>query len=264
MPREQRSSQDTGVREISNLSGKLQGKSAVVTAAAQGIGRAAALAFAREGAAVTATDINLEKLQEIAATPGISVRKLDVTDRTAINTLVTELAAPRILLNCAGFVHHGTVLDCTDQDWNVAFDLNVRSMYYTISAMLPRMLEQGGGSIINIASVAGSIKGIANRFVYGASKAAVIGLTKSVAIDFVKRGIRCNAVCPGTIDTPSLGDRINAFADPVQARKDFIARQPMGRLGNAEEIADLCVYLASDESVFMTGQTVIIDGGVSL
>jgi 2-keto-3-deoxy-L-fuconate dehydrogenase len=156
------------------------------------------------------------------------------------------------------------VLDCTDQDWNVAFDLNVRSMYYTISAMLPRMLEQGGGSIINIASVAGSIKGIANRFVYGASKAAVIGLTKSVAIDFVKRGIRCNAVCPGTIDTPSLGDRINAFADPVQARKDFIARQPMGRLGNAEEIADLCVYLASDESVFMTGQTVIIDGGVSL
>jgi 2-dehydro-3-deoxy-L-fuconate 4-dehydrogenase len=246
------------------LSGKLQGKSALVTAAAQGIGRAAALAFAREGAAVTATDINLEKLQEIASTPGISVRKLDVTDKTAIHSLAAEVATPRILLNCAGFVHHGTVLDCTDQDWNVAFDLNVRSMYYTISGILPRMLEQGGGSIINIASVAGSIKGIANRFVYGASKAAVIGLTKSVAIDFVKRGIRCNAVCPGTIDTPSLGDRINAFADPVQARKDFIARQPMGRLGNAEEIADLCVYLASDESVFMTGQTVIIDGGVSL
>ena len=155
------------------------------------------------------------------------------------------------------------MLDCTDQDWDFAFNLNVRSMYLLIQALLPRMLEQGGGSIVNIASVAGSIKGIPNRFVYGASKAAVIGLTKSIAIDYVKRGIRCNAVCPGTIDTPSLGDRINAFADPVQARKDFIARQPMGRLGNAEEIADLCVYLGSDESVFMTGQTVIIDGGVS-
>jgi 2-keto-3-deoxy-L-fuconate dehydrogenase len=242
----------------------LQGKSALVTAAAQGIGRAAALEFAREGASVTATDVNLDKLQEIASTPGISVRKLDVTDRAAINALAGEIKSPDILLNCAGFVHHGTVLECTEKEWDFAFDLNVRSMYYTISAVLPRMLEKGGGSIINIASVAGSIKGIPNRFVYGASKAAVIGLTKSVAIDYVKRGVRCNAVCPGTIDTPSLGDRINAFADPVQARKDFIARQPMGRLGNAEEIGDLCVYLASDDSVFMTGQTVIIDGGVSL
>jgi len=161
-------------------------------------------------------------------------------------------------------VHAGTILDCDEAAWDFSFDLNVRSMYYTIAALLPRMIEQGGGSIINIASVAGSIKGIPNRFVYGASKAAVIGLTKSIAIDYVRHGIRCNAVCPGTIDTPSLGDRINAFADPVQARKDFVARQPMGRLGNAEEIADLCVYLASDESVFMTGQTVIIDGGVSL
>jgi 2-keto-3-deoxy-L-fuconate dehydrogenase len=246
------------------LSAKLQGKSAIVTAAAQGIGRAAALAFAREGASVAATDINAEKLQELASTPGISVHKLDVTDRAAIDRLVGALPAPDILLNCAGFVHHGTVLECTDEQWAFAFNLNVRSMYYTISAVLPRMLERGGGSIINIASVAGSIKGIPNRFVYGASKAAVIGLTKSVAIDFVKQGIRCNAVCPGTIDTPSLGDRINAFADPVQARKDFIARQPMGRLGNAEEIGNLCVYLASDDSVFMTGQTVIIDGGVSL
>jgi 2-keto-3-deoxy-L-fuconate dehydrogenase len=246
------------------LSGRLQGKSALVTAAAQGIGRAAALAFAREGASVTATDLNLDKLQELAANPGISVRKLDVTDRAAIDKLVAAERTPHILLNCAGFVHHGTVLECTQEQWDFAFNLNVRSMYYTIAAVLPRMLEQGGGSIINIASVAGSIKGIANRFVYGASKAAVIGLTKSVAIDYVKRGIRCNAVCPGTIDTPSLGDRINAFADPVQARKDFIARQPMGRLGNAEEIADLCVYLGSDDSVFMTGQTVIIDGGVSL
>ena len=150
------------------------------------------------------------------------------------------------------------------KDWDFSFNLNVRSMYLLIQALLPRMLENGGGSIVNIASVAGSIKGIPNRFVYGASKAAVIGLTKSIAIDYVKRGIRCNAVCPGTIDTPSLGDRINAFADPVKARADFIARQPMGRLGNAEEIADLCVYLGSDESVFMTGQTVINDGGVSL
>ena len=246
------------------MSGKLSGKSALVTAAAQGIGRAGALALAREGAAVVATDINLDKLKELASTPGISVQKLDVTDRSAVNALVAAMPAAQILLNCAGFVHHGTLLECTDEQWDFAFDLNVRSMYYTIGAALPRMLQAGGGSIINIASVAGSIKGIPNRFVYGASKAAVIGLTKSVAIDYVKQGIRCNAVCPGTIDTPSLGDRINAFADPVQARKDFIARQPMGRLGNAEEIADLCVYLASDESVFMTGQTVIIDGGVSL
>jgi 2-dehydro-3-deoxy-L-fuconate 4-dehydrogenase len=246
------------------LSGKLQGKNAFVTAAAQGIGRATALALAREGAAVTATDINLEKLKELQASPGITVRKLDATDKAAIAALVSEVRTPHILVNCAGFVHHGTILDCTDQEWDFAFNLNVRSMYHIIAALLPRMLEQGGGSIINIASVAGSIKGIPNRFVYGASKAAVIGLTKSIAIDYVKRGIRCNAVCPGTIDTPSLGDRINAFADPVQARKDFIARQPMGRLGNAEEIGNLCVYLGSDDSVFMTGQTVIIDGGVSL
>jgi 2-keto-3-deoxy-L-fuconate dehydrogenase len=167
-------------------------------------------------------------------------------------------------MNCAGFVHAGTILECTQRDWDFSFNLNVRSMYLLIKALLPRMLDAGGGSIVNIASVAGSIKGIPNRFVYGATKAAVIGLTKAVAVDFVKRGIRCNAVCPGTVDTPSLGDRINAFADPQQARRDFIARQPMGRLGTAEEIAELCVYLASDESAFMTGQAVIIDGGVTL
>ena len=246
------------------MSEKLQGKSALVTAAAQGIGRAAALAFARAGATVTATDVNLDKLQEIASTPGITVRKLDVTDRAAIGSMAAELRTPQILLNCAGFVHHGTVLECTDKEWDFAFNLNVRSMYYTIAALLPRMIEQGGGSIINIASVAGSIKGIPNRFVYGASKAAVIGLTKSIAIDYVRHGIRCNAVCPGTIDTPSLGDRINAFADPVQARKDFIARQPMGRLGTAEEIAAICVYLASDESTFTTGQTMMVDGGMTI
>ena len=245
------------------MSGRLKGKSALVTAAAQGIGRAVAVAFAREGASVIATDVNQAKLAEIASS-GIVTRRLDVTDDAAIQAFSREIATPNILVNCAGFVHHGTVLECTLKDWDFSFALNVRSMYMLIQALLPRMLDSGGGSIINIASVAGSIKGIPNRFVYGASKAAVIGLTKSVAIDFVKRGIRCNAVCPGTIDTPSLGERINAFADPVQARKDFIARQPMGRLGNAEEVADLCVYLGSDESVFMTGQTVIIDGGVSL
>ena len=246
------------------MSGRLQGKSALVTAAAQGIGRATALAFAREGAAVIATDLNPDKLAEIASTPGIVTRRLDVTDESAIQTLAREITPPNILVNCAGFVHHGTVLDCTRKDWDFSFNLNVRSMYVLIQALLPRMLDNGGGSIINVASVAGSIKGIPNRFVYGASKAAVIGLTKSIAIDFVKRGIRCNAICPGTVDTPSLAERINAFADPVRARADFIARQPMGRLGNADEIADLCVYLGSDESEFMTGQTVIIDGGVSL
>lgn len=246
------------------MSGRLQGKTALVTAAAQGIGRATALAMAREGASVIATDIKLDKLDELKGTRGIEVRQLDVTDDAAIAALCAAIPTPNALMNCAGFVHAGSILDCTQKDWDFAFGLNVRSMYVLIKTLLPRMLEAGGGSIVNIASVAGSIKGIPNRFVYGATKAAVIGLTKSIAIDFVKRGIRCNAVCPGTVDTPSLGDRINAFDDPVQARKDFIARQPMGRLGNAEEIAQLCVYLACDESVFMTGQTVIIDGGVSL
>ena len=246
------------------MSGRLNGKTALITAAAQGIGRATAAAYAREGASVVATDIKLDALGDLAVIPGIKVRKLDVTDEAAITALVSEIPTPSILVNCAGFVHHGTILDCTQKDWDFSFNLNVRSMYWVIKACLPRMLANGGGSIINIASVAGSIKGIANRFVYGASKAAVIGLTKSIAIDYIKQGIRCNAVCPGTIDTPSLGDRINAFADPVQARKDFVARQPMGRLGKAEEIGDLCVYLGSDDTVFMTGQTVILDGGITI
>jgi len=237
---------------------------AFVTAAAQGIGRATALAFAREGAKVWATDVNEAKLAEIKGKPGIEARKLDVLDDDAIEILAKEIGVPNVIFNCAGFVHHGTVLQCSDKDWDFAFNLNVRSHYAVIRAFLPRMLENGGGSIINVASVAGSIKGIPNRFVYGASKAAVIGLTKSVAIDFVKHGIRCNALCPGTVDTPSLGERINAFDDPVQARKDFIARQPMGRLASAEELADLSVFLASDESVFMTGQTVIMDGGITI
>ena len=244
---------------------RLANKIAFVTAAGQGIGRAICEAFSAEGARVIATDLDAGKLA------GLSCARreaLDVRSTAAVAALAQDVmkafGPPDILVNCAGFVHHGTVLECSMKDWDFSFNLNVRSMYLLIQALLPRMLENGGGSIVNIASVAGSIKGIPNRFVYGASKAAVIGLTKSIAIDYVKRGIRCNAVCPGTIDTPSLGDRINAFADPVKARADFIARQPMGRLGNAEEIADLCVYLGSDESVFMTGQTVINDGGVSL
>jgi 2-keto-3-deoxy-L-fuconate dehydrogenase len=246
------------------VTGRLQGKTALVTAAGQGMGRASALAFAHEGARVIATDINEKTLAELAGTAGIETRKLDVTDKAAVERLAKELGAVDVLFNCAGFVHHGTVLDAKDGEWDFAMNLNVRSMFYTIRAFLPAMLEKGGGSIINMASVAGSVKGIPNRFVYGATKAAVIGLTKSVAIDFIKQGVRCNAICPGTIETPSLHDRINAFADPVKARQDFIARQPMGRLGTAEEIATLAVYMASDESSYMTGSIVAIDGGLTI
>lgn len=246
------------------MAGRLSGKVAFVTAAAQGIGRATALAFAREGAKVWATDVNEAKLAELKGKPGIEVRKLDVLNDAEIEKLAREIGAPNVIFNCAGFVHHGTILQCSDKDWDFSFNLNVRSHYVVIRAFLPKMLDNGGGSIINVASVAGSIKGIPNRFVYGASKAAVVGLTKSVAIDYVKQGIRCNALCPGTVDTPSLGERINAFDDPAQARKDFIARQPMGRLARAEELAELSVFLASDESVFMTGQAVIMDGGITI
>jgi 2-keto-3-deoxy-L-fuconate dehydrogenase len=246
------------------VAGRLSGKLAFVTAAAQGIGRATALAFAHEGAKVWATDVNEAKLAELKGNPGIEVRKLDVLNDAEIEKLAKEIGAPNVIFNCAGYVHHGAILQCSDKDWDFSFKLNVRSHYAVIRTFLPKMLEKGGGSIINVASVAGSIKGIPNRFVYGASKAAVIGLTKSVAIDYVKQGIRCNALCPGTVDTPSLGERINAFDDPVQARKDFIARQPMGRLAKAEELAELSVFLASDESVFMTGQAVIMDGGITI
>jgi len=239
--------------------GRLRGKRALVTGAAQGIGRATALAFAREGAVVIATDVNEERLNAVAGA-GITARPLDVLDEAAIKTLAaTERVS--ILVNCAGVVHHGTVLDCSDKDWDFGLRLNVSGCYRMIRAFLPGMLETGGGSIINIASVASSIRGVPNRFVYGTTKAALIGLTKAVAADFVSRGVRCNAVCPGTVDTPSLADRINQFADPTQARKDFIARQPMGRLGTADEVAELCVYLASDESGFMTGQALALDGG---
>jgi 2-keto-3-deoxy-L-fuconate dehydrogenase len=208
--------------------------------------------------------VNEAKLRELGATPGIETRPLDVTDDAAVLALAAAVAMPDALVNCAGFVHHGTILECTPEDWEFSFRLNVRSMYVVARAFLPRMIDRGGGAIVNVASVASSVKGVPNRFVYGATKAAVIGLTKSIATDFIAQGIRCNAVCPGTVDTPSLGDRIAAARDPAAARRDFVARQPMGRLGRAEEIGDLCVYLASDESRFMTGQAVIIDGGLTL
>ena len=238
-----------------------------MTAAAQGIGRATALAFAAEGAEVFATDINAAKVAEIAG-PGLRTGVLDVMDPAAIAALAARLGPVDIVFNCAGFVHQGSVLDATEAEWDFAFDLNVRSMFRMIRAFVPGMIGQGGGSVINMASVASSVKGIANRFVYGASKAAVVGLTKSVAADFVKQGVRCNCICPGTVQSPSLDDRIAANAAAAgsldAARAAFVARQPLGRLGTAEEIAALAVYLASDESVFVTGQALVIDGGISL
>jgi 2-keto-3-deoxy-L-fuconate dehydrogenase len=242
----------------------LAGKTALVTAAAQGIGRATALAFAAEGAQVTATDINIARLEELTGTPGIAVRQLDVLDPQAVHSLAAELPPLDVLCNVAGYVHHGSILDCPEEDWEFSFDLNVKSMYRMIRAFLPAMLEHGGGSIINMASVASSLRGLPNRCVYGASKAAVIGLTKSVAADFIQQGIRCNCICPGTIESPSLEERINAFPDPVAARKAFIARQPIGRLGTAEEIAGMAVYLASDIAGYTTGTAMIVDGGVTL
>jgi 2-keto-3-deoxy-L-fuconate dehydrogenase len=243
---------------------RLAGKRALVTAAAQGIGRASAIAFAREGAQVIATDINEAKLAELAGIEGITTRRLDVRDDRAIAELAAEIGTIDVLMNAAGFVHHGTVLECDDAAWDFSFDLNVRSMFRTIRAFLPGMLAQGKGSIVNIASGASSVRGIPNRFVYGTTKAAVVGLTKSVAADYIRKGIRCNAICPGTIQTPSLDDRINAFDDPVTARKAFIERQPMGRLGEAEEIAEAALYLAGDESSFTTGTILLVDGGFAL
>jgi 2-keto-3-deoxy-L-fuconate dehydrogenase len=246
------------------MTGRLQGKLALVTAAAQGIGRASALAFAAEGARVIATDVNMAGLGEIAGTNGIEPRPLDARDGAAIAALAAEIEAPDVLLNCAGFVHHGTVLEATEEEWDFAFDLNVKSMFRTVRAFLPGMIAKGGGSIVNMASVASSLRGLPNRVVYGATKAAVIGFTKAVAADHIRQGIRCNAIAPGTIQTPSLDDRIGAFADPDQARRDFIARQPIGRLGTAEEIAAVAVYLASDESAYTTGTVIVADGGVTL
>ncbi len=246
------------------MTGRLNGKHAIVTAAGQGIGRATAALFAREGAVVQAIDINPSTLAALAEEfPAIRTRALDVTDPAAVREFAAGAGVVDVLFNCAGFVHHGTILDATEEDWDFSFNLNVRSMYRMIRAVLPGMLERGGGSIINMSSVVSSVKGAPNRFVYGTTKAAVIGLTRSIAADFVGQGIRCNAICPGTVETPSLQGRINAFEDPVEARKMFIARQPIGRLGTAEEIANLAVYLASDESSYTTGAVHIIDGAWS-
>ena len=244
------------------MNDRLAGKTAVVTAAGQGIGRATAIAFAQQGARVWATDINQAALDSLAAEqPQMTCRTLDVRQPQQIEQLAGEVPAPHILFNCAGYVHHGTILDCTEEYWDFSFDLNVRSMYRTCRAFLPGMLREGRGSIINMASLASSVRGVPNRFVYTSSKAAVVGLTKAIAIDFVQQGIRCNAICPGTVQSPSLDGRIAAQGDAEQVRREFIARQPMGRLGRPEEIAALAVYLASDESSFTTGQTHVIDGG---
>jgi 2-keto-3-deoxy-L-fuconate dehydrogenase len=246
------------------MTGRLEGKKALITAAAQGIGRATAEMFAAAGATVWATDINMGKLSELDGAPNVTIRKLDVTEKGDIAAVTAEAGPLDALVNCTGFVHHGTILDCDEDEYDFAFNLNVRGAYRMIRACLPAMLQSGGGSIVNIASVASSIAGVPERFAYGTTKAAVIGLTKSVAKDFVDKGVRCNAICPGTVDTPSLQDRINALPDPIEARKAFVARQPMGRLGTAEEIAYLALYLASDESAFTTGDQFIIDGGMVL
>ena len=251
------------------MTGRLAGKTAFVTAAGQGIGHASALAMAREGAKVIATDVNEKLVDAMKGTANVDARVLDVLDDGAVRRMLGELPPLDVMFNCAGYVHHGSVLDCTPKDWDFSFNLNVRAMYVAIQAALPKMLDHHRTtgrwiSIVNMASVAGSIKGIPNRFAYGASKAAVIGLTKAVAADFVQKGIRCNCIAPGTVDTPSLGERIGAFADPVEARKMFIARQPMGRLAKAEEIAPVVVFLASDESAFATGNCYSVDGGMTI
>lgn len=244
--------------------GELTGKKAIVTAAAQGIGRAAAIAYAREGAEVIATDIAEDKLAELSGMDGITTKVLDVRDTAAVKAFADAHTDTSILVSCAGYVHHGNLLTTDDKAWDFSFDLNVTSAFHLFQAFVPAMLERNTGSIVAIASVAGSILGIPNRCAYGASKAALIGLVKSVAAEYIQQGIRCNAICPGTVDSPSLRERIAAQGDYDKARAAFVARQPMGRLGEAEEMADLAVYLGSDKSRFMTGQTVCIDGGMTL
>jgi 2-keto-3-deoxy-L-fuconate dehydrogenase len=247
------------------MAGRLDGKVAVVTAAGQGIGRAIAEAFLREGATVWATDLDLGKLADLAC----ERRQLDVLSTAAVDTFAAEVGGSDILVNCAGYVHHGTVLDCSERDWDFSFDLNVKSMHRTIKALLPGMLGKGSASIVNISSGASTIKAAPNRYVYASTKAAVIGLTKAVAIDFITKGVRCNCICPGTVQSPSLDARIETLADSSRKREDevrqmFIERQPMGRLGTAEEIAAAALYLAGDESAFTTGTAMIVDGGWSL
>lgn len=247
------------------MGGRLEGKTCLVTAAGQGIGRAIADAFVREGGTVVATDLDLGKLAGFGGT----ARVLDVLNTEAVNALAQEIGPVQVLANCAGYVHQGSLLECSEKDWDFSFDLNVKSMHRTLKAFVPLMLEAGGGSIINIASAASSVRGVPNRYVYGTTKAAIIGLTKSVAADFITRGIRANAICPGTVQSPSLDERIAAVSAQTgrslaEVRADFVGRQPMGRLGTAEEIANLALYLASDESAFTTGQIHLIDGGWSL
>ena len=246
------------------MTGRLAGKRALVTAAGQGIGRASALAFAREGASVIATDVDLGKLAGLDREKGMTIRRLDVLDNAAIMAAAAEIGTLDVLFNCAGFVANGSVLDATEKDWDFSLDLNVKAMFRAIRAFLPGMLKQGRGSIINMASVASSLRGVPNRCAYGTTKAAVIGLTKSVALDYIRQGVRCNCICPGTITTPSLEERINNAPDPVEARRTFIARQPIGRLGTAEEIAAVAVHLASDESSYTTGTASVADGGFTL
>jgi NAD(P)-dependent dehydrogenase (short-subunit alcohol dehydrogenase family) len=246
------------------MTDRLRGKTALVTAAGQGMGNAAVRAFVREGARVIATDRNAGLLEPLAALDSVTTRVLDVLDDAAVIEAVEQVGAVDILFNCAGTVHQGTILECSSADWDFSFDLNVRSMFVMTKAMLPKLIANGGGVILNMASVVGANKAAPSRLAYAASKAAVVGFTRALAIDHVKQNIRCNCVCPGTVDTPSLADRIGAFADPAAARQNFIDRQPMGRLASADEIAETFVYLASDESSFMTGQAIVVDGGMSL
>lgn len=246
---------------MTERTGRLAGKQVLITAAGQGIGRSTAELFAQEGAHVIASDINDAALKELRAVPGITVLKLDVTDAEAVDAAAADFPPLDVLFNCAGYVANGSILDCDEGDWDFSFELNAKSMFRLIRLTLPAMIERGGGSIINMSSVASSLKGVPNRFAYCASKAAVIGLTKSVAADFVTQGIRCNAICPGTVDSPSLHERLRATGDYEQALGDFIGRQPMGRIGTPAEIAALALYLASDDSAYSTGQAYAIDGG---
>ena len=247
------------------MSNRLEGKNIIVTAAGQGIGKATAIAFHNEGANVTATDLNDKTLTELNKEyPKIKIHTLDSTDNNAILEFMKSVDRVDVLFNAVGFVHHGTILDCKENDWDFSFDVNIKSMYQMCKAILPLMVKQNDGSIINVSSCASSLKGFPNRFVYGTTKGAVIGLTKSIAADFVKQNIRCNSIAPGTVFSPSWQDRVNQSPDPVQAKKDFIARQPMGRLGTAEEIAAVAVYLAGDDATFTTGTTISVDGGISI
>ena len=247
------------------MKNRLEGKKILVTAAGQGIGKATAIAFHNEGANVVASDINEKTLKELNNEyPNIKIQRLDSTQNNEILEFIKTFDKIDVLFNAVGFVHHGSILECKEKDWDFSFDVNVKSMYFMCKAVLPLMIKQNSGSIINVSSCASSLKGFPNRFVYGTTKGAVIGLTKSIAADYVKQNIRCNSIAPGTVFSPSWQDRVNQSPDPVQAKKDFIARQPMGRLGTAEEIAAVAVYLASDDSTFTTGTTISVDGGISI